>query len=113
MDTLTTTDLDLRTHSQILHTEIAVLRRTLIEVNAWPEAGDMLLDLMPLSRWDSLPVSESDFSWLPKVVEHALSGKDIGEQYPAIFQKLLTNDKLRQTFLSQLVIKKDGNILLQ
>jgi len=113
MDTLTTTDLDLRTHSQILHTEIAVLRRVLIEANAWPEAGDMLLDLMPLSRWDSLPVSESDFSWLPSVVEQALNGKDIGAQYPAIFQKLLTNDELRQAFLSKLAKKRDRNIILQ
>ncbi len=113
MDTLTITDLDLRPHSQILHAEIAILRRVLIEVNAWPEAGDMLLELMPVSRWDSLPVSESDFSWLPSVVDHALNGKDIGEQYPAIFQKLLTNDDLRQAFLSQLAEKRDKNILLQ
>ena len=113
MDSLTTSDLDLRTHSQILHAEIAVLRRALMEVDAWPEAGDLLLDLMPISRWDSLSVTESDFSWLPAVVEHALNGKDIGEQYPAIFQKLLTNDELRQTFLSQLLVKKDRNILLQ
>ena len=112
MDTLTTTDLDLRTHSQILHTELAILRRSLIDLNAWPEAGDQLLDLMPLSRWDTFPVSDADFDWLPSVVDDALRGKDIGAKYPSIFQKLLTNDDLRQAFLKTLA-KAGGNRILQ
>jgi hypothetical protein len=113
MNTVTTPKLDLRTHSQILHTELTVLRRSLIDLDAWPEAGDQLLDLIPLSRWDTFPVTDSDFDWLPSVVDDALQGKDIGAKYPAIFQKLLTNDDLRQAFLANLTKRKDIHRILQ
>ena len=90
--------IDLRTQVQILNTEIASLRQNLLWLNAWPEAGDRLLELMYTSRWDSLPISKTDFEWLPAVVQDAIEGQDIGGKYPAFFQKLLTNYQLRDSF---------------
>lgn len=113
MGTLPTSGLDLRTHSQILYAELSILRKHLIQLNAWPESGDKLLDLIPFSRWDSLPLAESDFSWLPSVVKDAVKGKDIGAQYPAFFQKLLTNNELRKAFLSELSKTVDKQLCLQ
>ncbi|MCP5094884.1 MAG: hypothetical protein GY943_04960 [Chloroflexi bacterium] len=98
----TTNNMDFRTNTQILHSEVAILRKELLRLKAWPEAGDALLELMPMSRWDSLPVTDSDYEWLPNVVRDTLKGLDIGAQYPAFFQKLLTNNELRQSFLRDL-----------
>ena len=102
MGPLPSSTLDLRTHSQILVAELGNLRKHLINLGAWPESGDMLLDLIPLSRWDYIPLTESDYSWLPSVANDAIQGKDIGAQYPSFFQKLLTNNDLRQLFISKL-----------
>ncbi|MCA9921901.1 MAG: hypothetical protein KC421_06010 [Anaerolineales bacterium] len=102
MEPLPSSNLDLRTHSQILVAELGNLRNYLIQLGAWPEAGDALLDLIPLSRWDYIPLTDSDYSWLPSVVKDAANGKDIGAHYPSFFQKLLTNNDLRQMFLSEL-----------
>jgi hypothetical protein len=110
METFPTVNImDFRTNIQILHSEVTILRELLLQLNAWPQAGDALLDLMPMSRWDSLPTTESDYEWLPKVAQDAVKGLDIGAQYPAFFQKLLTNNELRQAFLqviAQTQIKK-------
>ncbi len=90
--------MDLRTYEQVLSAEIAALRQNLQQLNAWPEAGDMLLELMHTSRWDSLALSKTDYDWLPYVVKDAMKGLDIGGKYPAFFQKLLTNNQLRESF---------------
>ena len=44
----------------------------------------------------------TDNEWLPLVVRDSLQGVDIGFQYPAFFQKLLTNPRLRRLFLSEI-----------
>ncbi|RMH00791.1 MAG: hypothetical protein D6706_03015 [Chloroflexi bacterium] len=82
--------------------EVHLLRQRLRDLNAWPEAGDELLALLSVSRWSASEVSTGDLEWLPQVVKDALAGKDIGAQYPAFFQKLLTNGRLRQLFLENL-----------
>lgn len=85
-----------------IHAEVAVLRDRLRAFDAWPDAGDALLALMPASRRDSLAVTEKDLQWLPQVIHATLSGIDIGAQFPSIFQKLLASTYLRQVFLYEL-----------
>ena len=84
---------------------VATLRQKLIQLNVWPDAGDQFLALMPHSRWNSPPLTESDNQWLPQVVEAVIKGVDIGVNYPAFFQKLLASATLRQSFLSALDVK--------
>ncbi|MCP4423136.1 MAG: hypothetical protein GY803_01455 [Chloroflexi bacterium] len=84
---------------------LSVLRQQLIQLNVWPDAGDQFLALMPRSQWHASPLTETDEQWLPQVVEDATKGVDIGATYPAFFQKLLTSDTLRQSFLNALNVK--------
>ncbi|HRQ41789.1 MAG TPA: hypothetical protein PLD25_28030 [Chloroflexota bacterium] len=81
---------------------MAALRNCLKDLQAWPAAGDDLLNLVPDYNWHSLPPTDSDNEWLPLVVRDSLQGVDIGFQYPAFFQKLLTNPRLRRLFLSEI-----------
>jgi hypothetical protein len=82
--------------------DLISLRNCLHDLHAWPAAGDDLLNLVPEFNWHSLPLTESDNEWLPLVVQDSLKGVDIGFQYPAFFQKLLTNPRLRLIFLTAL-----------
>jgi hypothetical protein len=82
--------------------DLLSLRNRLKDLQAWPVAGDDLLSLVPDFNWHSLPLTESDNEWLPLVVRDSLKGVDIGFQYPAFFQKLLTNPRLRRLFLSEI-----------
>jgi len=79
-----------------------VLRQRLTELEAWPEAGDLFLELLPVSLWYARPLADEDFEWLPRVVSDAKRRIDIGSRYPAFFQKLLTNRTLGQAFLEAL-----------
>lgn len=78
------------------------MRQRLKQMQVWPEAGDLFLELLHESRWVSPPPSEADNEWLPLVVRDAIDGKDIGSLYPAFFQKLVANDRLCQVFLDEL-----------
>lgn len=82
--------------------DLVILRNRLHDLRAWPPAGDDLLNLVPEFYWASLPLTESDNEWLPLVVRDTMEGIDIGFQYPAFFQKLLTNSRLRRLFLTAL-----------
>jgi hypothetical protein len=82
--------------------EVAELRSRLLALRVWPEAGDEFLALLPVSRWNSPPLTEEDNQWLLMVAQDALRGVDIGANYPAFFQKLITNANLRQAFLDEL-----------
>jgi hypothetical protein len=81
---------------------ILVLRRELKWLQAWPEAGDLFLELIPVSRWQSPTVTDEDIQWLPRIVEDALRGVDIGARYPAFFQKLTMSDDLCRMLLKAL-----------
>ena len=81
---------------------ITTLRQRLIKLHAWPEAGDALLELLPVSRRHSADLTKSDYDWLPKVVDDALKGSDIGARYPSFFQKLVTSNELCEEFLDAL-----------
>lgn len=81
---------------------LAVLRERLIGLNVWPDAGDEFLALLPVSRWHAPPLNDEDNEWLLIVARDTLRGLDIGANYPAFFQKLITNANLRQAFLSEL-----------
>ncbi len=82
--------------------DVAELRQKLISLNVWPEAGDEFLALLPVSRWHSPPLTDEDGQWLKIVVRDALKGLDIGANFPAFFQKLITNSQLRHAFLEEL-----------
>ncbi len=84
---------------------ITRLRQRLVQLKVWPAAGDQFLALMPHSRWHSPPLTEMDDQWLPRVVKDVLNGVDIGANYPAFFQKLLTSAALRQSFLNALDVE--------
>lgn len=81
---------------------ILALRQQLIELHAWPAAGDDYLALMPVSEWRSPATTKRDDEWLGQVVAAALQGEDIGAQYPSFFQKLLGDATLRRVFLTKL-----------
>ena len=81
---------------------LVALRERLLGLNVWPEAGDEFLALLPVSRWDAPPITDEDNEWLLIVARDSLRGLDIGYNYPAFFQKLITNPKLRQAFLHEL-----------
>jgi hypothetical protein len=87
---------------------IAGLRKQLKQLGVWPDAADQILALMPHSRWQNSPLVETDYEWVPRVVEDSLQGVDIGANYPAFFQKLLTSSELRQFFLSALAARLDN-----
>lgn len=78
------------------------LRQRLKQLGVWPDAADQILALMSHSRWQSSPLLETDYQWLPKVVEDSVKGIDIGANYPAFFQKLLASEDLRRAFLNAL-----------
>lgn len=82
--------------------DLSRLRERLMGLNAWPEAGDEFLALLPVSRWHAPPLTEEDNEWLIIVARDSLRGLDLGSNYPAIFQKLITNQKLRQAFMAEL-----------
>lgn len=82
--------------------DLTSLRERLLRLNVWPEAGDEFLALLPVSRWDAPPLTDEDNEWLLIVARDALRGLDIGANYPAFFQKLITNPKLRQAFMDEL-----------
>jgi hypothetical protein len=82
--------------------EVAQLRLLLKQCDAWPSAGDHLLQLIAKSNWNATELKQEDTQYLPQVVEATLSGQDIGAQYPSFFQKLLSYSTLRQSFMSEL-----------
>jgi len=90
--------------------ELQVLRDRLHDLNAWPVAGDEILKLMPEFNRHSPPITDSDYEWLPKVVQDSLNGVDIGFQYPAFFQKLLLNPRLRRIFIDDLMLAMSQQI---
>lgn len=81
---------------------LSMLRERLLGLNVWPAAGDEFLALLPVSRWHAPPLTEEDNEWLLIVARDALRGIDLGSNYPAFFQKLFTNQKLRQAFMAEL-----------
>ncbi len=89
-------------HTNASDKDLAALRERLLGLNVWPEAGDEFLALLPVSRWNAPPLNDEDNEWLLIVVRDALRGLDIGSNYPAFFQKLITNTNLRQAFLNEL-----------
>lgn len=82
--------------------ELSELRSYLIHIKAWPEAGDQFVSLISQSLWDRGGVEDKYFDWIPKVVQDAHKGMDIGLQYPSFFHKLLTNRDLRNAFIKKL-----------
>jgi len=100
---VTALHLDLSTKEKTLTTEVSVLREQLIQLQAWPEAGDQYLEMLAYSHWDMFPVYPRDYDWIPTAVKDVISGIDIGSKYPSFFQKVLTNAELRQGFLTKLL----------
>ena len=86
----------------ISHSELDELRTHLIQLGAWPEAGDQYLSLVTHTLWDRISTQTKDFQWIPKVAEDVFNGVDIGLQYPSFFQKLLANSELREAFVKKL-----------
>jgi len=84
---------------------VEALRAALIYHNAWPEAGDLFLQLLAEAQGYGVTLVPTDFDWLPKVAEAACNGEDIGSNYPSIFQKLLTYSDLRKKFLQTLKMR--------
>lgn len=81
---------------------ILALRQRLLQLNAWPEAGDLFLELVHESGWQTSQVTEAELLWLPRVVEDALQGVDLGVRHPAFFKKLVVSDELCHMLLDAL-----------
>jgi len=92
-------------YSEPAKADLADLRQKLLALNVWPEAGDEFLALLPASRWHSPPLTDEDSEWLKIVAKDVLKGVDIGANFPAFFQKLITNQQLRQAFLEELELQ--------
>ena len=88
--------------SKISTHEVFELRQRLVQLGAWPEAGDAYLSMIETALWDRGQIREQDFDWIPKVVEDVNRGIDIGCVYPSFFQKLITSHELRAEFIKQL-----------
>ena len=82
--------------------EVDTLRHQLKQLKAWPEAGDQFLDLLPHSRQQASPLTESDREWITSVLDDVVNGVDIGSRYPSFFHNLITNSHLRRIFLDEL-----------
>ena len=91
------------------NTEIQKLRDWLKRLNAWPEAGDQFLALMPQSSWNSPKPTDNDYKLMPAIARDVVSGSDIGARYPAFFQKLLAHPTLRHDFIIELQQHVDSN----
>jgi hypothetical protein len=102
MEAVLITTLDQRPPVDRPQSVITVLRKRLIQLNVWPEAGDIFLELLPVSSWHDSPLTSRDYHWLHQVVEDAIEGIDIGSRYPSFFQKLVVSHDLGQTFLDEL-----------
>ena len=87
---------------------LQMLRRQLIGLDAWPEAGDAFLTLLEQARGYGATLVPADYEWLGQVADSACKGEDIGTLYPSIFQKLLTFPDLRRKFLQALHIRNVG-----
>lgn len=103
MAILPVSELDLRPTSKIYSADISVLRDKLQQLRAWPEAGDMYVQLLGHSHQDPQSYTDKEREWLSAAARDAVKGQDIGAKYPAFFQKLLTNDSLRRDFLFELL----------
>lgn len=93
--------------SEWLKSQLADLRKQLEE---WPPTADQLLHHLTEPEQ---PITVEEEDMLSLVVNDALQGVDIIKQYPAFYQKLLTNDELRQTFLDALDLlekSQSGNL---
>lgn len=99
---MTSYHLNLSTKEKTLTSEVQQLRKQLIEMCAWPEAGDQYLEMLAYSHWDMLKVNPRDYDWINAAASDVASGVDIGAKYPSFFQKVLTNADLRQGFLRRL-----------
>ncbi|WP_420641780.1 hypothetical protein [Candidatus Leptofilum sp.] len=84
---------------------VQTLRHELQQLNAWPEAGDLFLDLLEKAQGYGSTLVPTDYEWLVQVADSACKGEDIGSRYPSIFQKLLTYADLREKFLQTLRIR--------
>lgn len=102
INTMATPTIQQARYKEVLKTDVADLRQQLLALGVWPEAGDEFLALLPGSRWHSPPLVEEDNQWVQRVAQDALRGQDIGSNYPAFFQKLITNQNLRQAFMEEL-----------
>lgn len=87
---------------------IQALRRQLQQLNAWPDAGDTFLELLEQAQGYGSTLVPGDYDWLAEVADSVYRGEDIGQRYPSIFQKLLTNADFRQKFLQTLQIRSMG-----
>lgn len=102
MGILPLAELETVSRRQIAQRDITPLRHLLLQLHAWPEGGDLYLDLLPQTSGDAQPVSEEDLQWLVLAARDAIQGYDIGAKYPAFFQKLLTHTNLQARFLSEI-----------
>lgn len=84
---------------------VQALRTQLMNLNAWPEAGDTFLELLAKAQGYGVTLVASDYEWLQQVADSACNGEDIGSRYPSIFQKLLTYPDLREEFLQTLKLR--------
>ena len=60
---------------------MSALRQRLLQLEAWPAAGDIFLNLLPKSPAEDQPVTEADNQWLSKVLDDTLQGVDIGGDF--------------------------------
>jgi hypothetical protein len=109
IDVVTPSLFQMARYKETTPSDVSDLRQRLLALGVWPEAGDEFLALLPGSRWHSPPLVEEDKEWLLMVAQDALRGRDIGSNYPAFFQKLITNANLRQAFLEELDRLPAGN----
>jgi len=95
-------------NSQSKDMSIQTLRHELLQLNAWPEAGDTFLELLEQAQGYGSVLVATDYDWLGQVADSAYAGEDIGSRYPSIFQKLLTHSELRHKFIQMLQIRSIG-----
>ena len=78
--------------------KIAALRQRLVtDADAWPQSANALFTDLAASS-DGM----EDDAMLVMIVQDALHGADVPRKYPEAYRRLLSNGRLRQTFLDLL-----------
>ncbi|MBK8984479.1 MAG: hypothetical protein IPM39_00115 [Chloroflexi bacterium] len=88
--------------------KLAFLRRCAVDSQEWPETADHLL--MVLAQVTPLPeANEGDMEMLSLVVNDMLAGVDVGERYPAFYERMIADVSLYQMFLDAVaMLTADG-----
>ncbi len=91
-----------------IDSKIALYRAHFESNGEWPEKATELLNQV-IKKAQNETLSEADQEMLSLVINDALHGVDIEQQYPSFYKKLIQEAALREAFLDILDMAQDEN----